>query len=527
MSESVVIEAPPATETAPVKGMKKNGKQWHDNKAPFRPRANQSSWEKRSADRAALAAVKAKEKELKEEKESERQRRVEAIKSKRAAKEERERFAKMEEKMHKRRVERLKRREKRNKMLKSLCLLNWSNLVPFHMLTYCWLAGVGPPADARELGLGTVQQRLRLPLPSNHDHDMDGQFNLYSPRSAVRVTSDPEKKSQPHKHKHKSSRHHRDRQDGHRHSSSKRHAAKEAMQSAIQIQPPTSFGDLLRQARGSRETSPSHSRRQSVVPKQVDGSASVKEDSTAGITIPPPRPLRSADVKLEAKRVEAREQDLRCALQSLSEQSLQTSRRLDDTYYAILEKVSVLRQTIGTLQELSSLTRELHENFESDTTELVDDVKGQVEAFDSFKTQQEHVSGLADRIRVGREKAHVLIARLAEAQERVDAKAKSEAEWQAQNTHRMRIFWGTVGLLITALFLLFLFHPLQTADVAETPHKQLDSAVRDAILNADIPDIAKAAIIGSTTAKTSPVIDFASAMPTPNGNEPLRKFDEL
>jgi len=49
------------------------GKQWHDNKAPFRPRANQSSWEKRSADRAALAAVKAKEKELKEEKESERQ----------------------------------------------------------------------------------------------------------------------------------------------------------------------------------------------------------------------------------------------------------------------------------------------------------------------------------------------------------------------------------------------------------------------------------------------------------------------
>ncbi|KAA8616674.1 rRNA processing protein CgrA [Pyrenophora tritici-repentis] len=102
MSDSVIIQAPPATETAPVKGMKKNGKQWHDNKAPFRPKAGQSSWEKRSAERAALAA-----------------RRVEAIKTKRAAKEERERFAKMEEKMHKRRVERLKRREKRNKMLKS------------------------------------------------------------------------------------------------------------------------------------------------------------------------------------------------------------------------------------------------------------------------------------------------------------------------------------------------------------------------------------------------------------------------
>jgi hypothetical protein len=75
-----------------VKGMKKNGmyastgptggsttestfpgKQWHDNKTAFRPRANQTSWDKRTAERKSLAAIKAKEKELKEEKEAERQ----------------------------------------------------------------------------------------------------------------------------------------------------------------------------------------------------------------------------------------------------------------------------------------------------------------------------------------------------------------------------------------------------------------------------------------------------------------------
>lgn len=49
------------------------GKQWHDNKTAFRPRANQSSFEKRAAERKALAAVKAKEKEMKDEKEAERQ----------------------------------------------------------------------------------------------------------------------------------------------------------------------------------------------------------------------------------------------------------------------------------------------------------------------------------------------------------------------------------------------------------------------------------------------------------------------
>jgi hypothetical protein len=49
------------------------GKQWHDNKAAFRPRANQTTWDKRVVERKALAAVKAKEKELKDEKETERQ----------------------------------------------------------------------------------------------------------------------------------------------------------------------------------------------------------------------------------------------------------------------------------------------------------------------------------------------------------------------------------------------------------------------------------------------------------------------
>jgi hypothetical protein len=49
------------------------GKQWHDNKTAFRPRANQTSWDKRTAERKSLAAIKAKEKELKEEKEAERQ----------------------------------------------------------------------------------------------------------------------------------------------------------------------------------------------------------------------------------------------------------------------------------------------------------------------------------------------------------------------------------------------------------------------------------------------------------------------
>ncbi|CAG8979973.1 hypothetical protein HYALB_00010742 [Hymenoscyphus albidus] len=113
------MSAVPAPKVAPPQGMRKNGKQWHEPKTAFRPKAGNSTYEKRQAERVAMAAVKAKEKEMKEEKEAERLRRTAALKEKRLAKEEKARYEKLAETMHKKRVERLKRKEKRNKMLKS------------------------------------------------------------------------------------------------------------------------------------------------------------------------------------------------------------------------------------------------------------------------------------------------------------------------------------------------------------------------------------------------------------------------
>lgn len=118
-------------------------------------------------------------------------------------------------------------------------------------------------------------------------------------------------------------------------------------------------------------------------------------------------------------------------MQTLSDQSIRTSRRLDDTYYSILEKVSTLRQTIGTLQELSGLTKELHSNFEADSQDLLDDVKSQFENSGNFDRQQKQVAVLEERVRAGKEKADALTARLAEAKEKVDKRARSEAEWEA------------------------------------------------------------------------------------------------
>ena len=52
---------------------RKIGKQWHAPKAAFRPKAGNSTFEKRQEERKAMDAVKAKEKEMKDEKEADRQ----------------------------------------------------------------------------------------------------------------------------------------------------------------------------------------------------------------------------------------------------------------------------------------------------------------------------------------------------------------------------------------------------------------------------------------------------------------------
>lgn len=49
------------------------GKQWHAQKSAFRPTSGQTSYEKRTIERKAMAAMKAKEREMKDEKEDERQ----------------------------------------------------------------------------------------------------------------------------------------------------------------------------------------------------------------------------------------------------------------------------------------------------------------------------------------------------------------------------------------------------------------------------------------------------------------------
>ena len=58
---------------AQITGIRKNGKQWHQTRKPFRPTAGQTSYAKRVTKQAQEAEVKKLETEMKAEKEDLRQ----------------------------------------------------------------------------------------------------------------------------------------------------------------------------------------------------------------------------------------------------------------------------------------------------------------------------------------------------------------------------------------------------------------------------------------------------------------------
>ncbi|KAL5379788.1 hypothetical protein DPSP01_008258 [Paraphaeosphaeria sporulosa] len=348
---------------------------------------------------------------------------------------------------------------------------------------------------------------------------------LYSAPSRLSSEAPPHREKDPNKRKHHLHRHH------HHHRSS-RHHAKEIVQSAFPSQPPTSFGDLLKQAKESISSSPADSRRASVAVTDGAADKTGQADVSGGLDVPPLRRLgRPEDLVREQRRVELREDALRSSLQTLNEQSMKTSRRLDDTYYSLLERVATCRQTIGSLQELSNLANELHHNFEADTQELAEDVEGQFEGFNNFETQQGQVAALERRIQAGKEKAEALNGRLADARSRVDKRMKLEAELELRNTRHVRILWGIIGALLSLVLLSILFQQLRPVH-PDTGHTHaLDFASREQILNAPIPDMAKEAIMRPNKAKEQLDVRIESPSARAEAGVPeddrLRVFDEL
>lgn len=158
---------------------------------------------------------------------------------------------------------------------------------------------------------------------------------------------------------------------------------------------------------------------------------------------------------------------------NLNSLSNNTTMRLDNTYYAVLEKLSVLQNTITSMKELAAMTKNINEEFKTESEEVVTEVRGQLEAFEGFESQEKRISSLKERVREGRDKIEILGGRVELIRERVEGWEKAEFEWQERTRKRLRLLWA----LITIAAVIFLLRFLSPYSPARSPGTDLARGV--------------------------------------------------
>lgn len=150
--------------------------------------------------------------------------------------------------------------------------------------------------------------------------------------------------------------------------------------------------------------------------------------------------------------------ELRNALSSLNTHSNDTIRRLDNTYYSVLEKLGSLQNTITSLKELAMMTRRLNEEFETEADKVANEIGVSLDGFHDFEAQQKRIEELAGRIKAGREQVNSLGARVDRVRERVDGWERAEGDWQDRTRKRLRVLWIVMSVIAALMVALSVFH---------------------------------------------------------------------
>ncbi|KAJ5667558.1 hypothetical protein N7507_003422 [Penicillium longicatenatum] len=251
------------------------------------------------------------------------------------------------------------------------------------------------------------------------------------------------------------------------------------------------------------------------------------------------------DLGQVTKRRKQGEQYLRSALSSIGTLATDVTRRLDYTYYNLLEKITALNSTIGSFQDLSDTASNLLNDFERETAGLDQETRKQINDLQGFQPQIQKADALEKRMRAGRQRVENLGKRLESVRGEIDRWDQRESEWQSRVSRRLRIFWAiiTSGLLVLVLALVVqnwpaLQSPGQLPDLSEklnqtslgTPSDTWESVLADSEVTtasswypSSLADRRQSLDLANSVTPTSSQASADAA----TTKDPLRIFDEL
>lgn len=212
---------------------------------------------------------------------------------------------------------------------------------------------------------------------------------------------------------------------------------------------------------------------------------------------------------------------LKQSLVDLNTFSTSTTRRLDETYYAVLEKMSGLQNTVTALKDLAETSRDIYGSFERDSQGLEHDIVTQLSAVGQFNEQQGTIESLQSRITSGRQKIQSLSQRVDTVRERIEGWERGDAEWQEMTRKRLKLIWTVMVVITVAMILLFLGVKFtgEDADLAPWSAPEMATSLMGS------PNVSEFALPpGEEDGGTDRTLVWRT--PLDNG-ERLRAFDEL
>ncbi|THW99031.1 hypothetical protein D6D18_04893 [Aureobasidium pullulans] len=270
----------------------------------------------------------------------------------------------------------------------------------------------------------------------------------------------------------KNSSHHRP----HRH-----HHARDTITSAVQLQHPFSFENYnpLRRAqhhhhhRSRRDRSPEKSdankdgtnEEQEQEPPKPQWSPEVEY----AVDHPPRRLVTPDTIALERQLRERRQDHVSSALNALSRDAHTATRKLDDTYYALLQKVGLLKATIASFQDLHSCLDETTKDFATRSDSLVKDITGQIDAFQNMSQQDESIDQLVKRLHKAKERAESFESRLESCRLRLEQWEKKEQEKNKRNNRTWALALTGLTAFVILILAIVLWRKGSLASVTEKP----------------------------------------------------------
>ncbi|KAL9620981.1 MAG: hypothetical protein Q9160_004499 [Pyrenula sp. 1 TL-2023] len=200
--------------------------------------------------------------------------------------------------------------------------------------------------------------------------------------------------------------------------------------------------------------------------------------------------------------------ELRARLSNVSKSSTEITRRLDYTYYNLLEKLGQLVTTVSSFQTLLAQTHAMSAEFQDAISETpgsgglqADSIKGAKEFEAGFEGRKRRVLELEQRIRNGKAQAEELGGRLEVCTKRVKVFEAKEQQWREKVSMRLRIFWICVALLLALSLGFGIWWESRGIRVSEGRLKIPEDVGNDTVIEVEI---GKEELVKRITAETVP-----------------------